>query len=291
MGLSRNLAWQGAADGVGATIKATADRLVLYGTDITNSDELLDALKKQLNVKMFKIDPDRSDFFKRERDRKKIPAIHQCRETHQVLAQNSSIVVHRVLSCYCDDTSCDAKCFNPRKTTLDRGDLVQVLSDGEDNDDRYSSGSDPEDEEEEETAFDRVEKILSPEQRSLFRRRLDEGYDVDLSTVPLAHQLLHMKWTTWQALAPASMRINHERPNLQLHHFYAVLYWIQETKKVFYIDKIIKETPTTVTVKFLQRTTTGRYDWPKKPDVEEFNEEKKKWTKLRQTPTFRTESK
>ena len=172
--------------------------------------------------------------------------------------------MHRVLSCYCDDTSCDAKCFNPRKTTLDRGDLVQVLSDGEDNDDRYSSGSDPEDEEKEETAFDRVEKILSPEQRSLFRRRLDEGYDVDLSTVPLAHQLLHMKWTTWQALAPASVRINYECPNLQLHHFYAILYWNQETKKVFYIGQIIKETPTTVTVKFLHENNYGTLRLAKK---------------------------
>ena len=62
---------KGPADGVGAAVKAMADRLVLYGTDITNSDELLDALEKQLNVKMFKIDPDRIDFFKRGRDRKK----------------------------------------------------------------------------------------------------------------------------------------------------------------------------------------------------------------------------
>ncbi|KAK6178007.1 hypothetical protein SNE40_012853 [Patella caerulea] len=66
---------KGPADGVGAAIKTAADRLVVHGTDITNADELLDAMESQTTIKMSKIDPDRMDFFKQRLAKQTISSV------------------------------------------------------------------------------------------------------------------------------------------------------------------------------------------------------------------------
>jgi len=75
---------KGPADGIGAVIKRTADKLVALGKDLTSTQRLMDALVENTTVKLFIVDGEQI-----ERMESKIPqgisAIPNTMKLHQVI--------------------------------------------------------------------------------------------------------------------------------------------------------------------------------------------------------------
>lgn len=109
---------KGAADGIGATIKRTADALVSTGTDIPSAAVLYRNLIPKTKVRLFYIEEENfermnMEVSKVESDLKPIPGTMQI---HQLFYNDADpdIIRHRQLSCYCSWSSDDqiCKCYD-----------------------------------------------------------------------------------------------------------------------------------------------------------------------------------
>ena len=106
---------KGPADGVGALVKSTADRLVNMGTDILNAAALLNALSGKIAVDMFHISDD--DILEADKviaadelQTLKLPGLMKVHQVQSSVAE--PYMEHRVLSCFCQQ-SCS--CLEPIK--------------------------------------------------------------------------------------------------------------------------------------------------------------------------------
>ncbi len=104
---------KGIPDGVGATVKRTADKIVLYGADITDARSLVDTIAKKTSIAMFLIDPSDIDAMEElvSRCRQKLPTIPGIMKIHQFTTTAPSQLSYRDVSCVCR-MACD--CFHPR---------------------------------------------------------------------------------------------------------------------------------------------------------------------------------
>jgi hypothetical protein len=107
---------KGPADGVGALVKSTADRLVKLGIDIPDATALLETLNDTIAVNMFMISEDdikEVDNILPAADELKIFKIPGLMKVHQVRSFATELYMeHRVLSCFCQQ-SCN--CLEPVK--------------------------------------------------------------------------------------------------------------------------------------------------------------------------------
>lgn len=91
---------KGAADGVGAVVKRTADGLVAHGADISNAESLYNILLNKTNIKLFYINV--KDIFDINKTLPKdLMTIRGTRDIHQIMTNKKGEVTYRNLSCYC----------------------------------------------------------------------------------------------------------------------------------------------------------------------------------------------
>jgi len=92
---------KGAVDGIGATVKRTADACVRQGHDTDTPVKLFQVVGPRLqSVKMWYIDEE--DFKQSELMPSEIPVLKGTREIHQINSVQSGIIAHRKLSCFCN---------------------------------------------------------------------------------------------------------------------------------------------------------------------------------------------
>ena len=96
---------KGAADGVGAAVKRTADNLILSGKEIDDAQTMYNQIKELTTVKLFVIDPSFEFIHLPE---KTVPAITGIMRVHQAVCLERGFISTRDVSCYCD-TRC--KCY------------------------------------------------------------------------------------------------------------------------------------------------------------------------------------
>ena len=172
---------KGPADGIGAAVKSTADRLVAHGKDILNIKMLFDVLPAALKgVQLFEISTQEIDKISEALDKFKTPTIKGTMQIHQVLVSSKDTFFHRKLSCYCENRSLDAiycACYSPARVNL-------------------KTVTEP-------ATIQSVRDLLSDGQLKKFAKRLAEGYDVeipDLTVLGDDERKEYLLWKTWAAL-------------------------------------------------------------------------------------------
>jgi hypothetical protein len=102
---------KGAPDGVGGTLKRTADRLVAQGRDLSNAAGLYRALLSETNVKLFYIEEEMFEIMNhRIKQFHVMNTLPKAMKIHQIILEDESdLVKHKVVSCYCDRNNCT--CF------------------------------------------------------------------------------------------------------------------------------------------------------------------------------------
>ena len=110
---------KGAADGVGAAIKRSADRLIAQGNDIPNAELLFDMLSEsETKIKLFWVSENDIDQVKK-RVPDNLKAFPGTMEVHQLWTVANNTVMLRKLSCYCSvglESMCS--CQSPTMWTL-----------------------------------------------------------------------------------------------------------------------------------------------------------------------------
>ncbi len=107
---------KGPADGVGATIKRTADSQVARGTDIPTAKALYDTLLPLTKVKLFYVEEEQISTVS-ARLPEKLPTIKGTLSIHQVICMTPGIIHYRVLSCFCNREAI-CPCFEPVSTNI-----------------------------------------------------------------------------------------------------------------------------------------------------------------------------
>lgn len=109
---------KGAADGVGAVLKRTADRLVKQGTDLPSPQEVFAKLQGITNVELHFVDSDAVNnavdvFNSTHVDLQPVPGTMTL---HQLYADSSAPgrLLYRELSCFCQGISKLCPCFDPK---------------------------------------------------------------------------------------------------------------------------------------------------------------------------------
>ena len=111
---------KGAADGVGGIFKRMANRLVVHGRDLHNTDTVFTALEAETSVKLFKVsEQDVSNV-----DRclpSGLKTVPGTMTLHQIVATMPRRTSCRKLRCFCCDATGDGKsceCYNPVAVTF-----------------------------------------------------------------------------------------------------------------------------------------------------------------------------
>ena len=107
---------KGAPDGIGATVKRLADKVVLQGKDIPNAQALFEALEGQTSVKLYQIDAVEVETNVEELSQCKIPPVPGTMSIHQVLWKTENEICYRDVSCLCnsDQTRPFCDCYQPK---------------------------------------------------------------------------------------------------------------------------------------------------------------------------------
>lgn len=98
-------------DGIGATVKRTADILVLHGNDMTNGKEFFEKISNCLSgVQLYHTEEEDMEKYYTLliQQLKQVPST---RKIHQVIPHQNS-VSHRQLSCFCSEPM-NYQCFTP----------------------------------------------------------------------------------------------------------------------------------------------------------------------------------
>ena len=97
---------KGAPDGIGASVKQLADRVVLGGATIDNGQDMFNELQERTKVKLFYIPEDAET-----KVTLSIPAVRGILKVHQVYSKEPGKIKVRHVSCYCSENFCD--CYAP----------------------------------------------------------------------------------------------------------------------------------------------------------------------------------
>lgn len=115
---------KGAADGVGGVLKRSADQLVSHGLDLPDAKSVYTAISKdqQSTIKVFFVDPSEI-LYVDEKLPSNLPTLTGTMKIHQLLTLTTSVISHRCLSCYCNN-SVDklnfCPCYNPGMNTVQK---------------------------------------------------------------------------------------------------------------------------------------------------------------------------
>ncbi|XP_041920930.1 uncharacterized protein LOC121684876 [Alosa sapidissima] len=107
---------KGPADGVGATIKRTADTQVARGSDIPSAKTLYETLRTLTKVHLFYVEDDQISRVSALLP-KELPTIKGTLSLHQVICTTPGTIYHRVLSCFCEREGV-CGCFQPKAVDL-----------------------------------------------------------------------------------------------------------------------------------------------------------------------------
>jgi hypothetical protein len=109
---------KGVPDGVGATIKRLADRLVLRGIDIPHAIAMYNALKDRTSVHLYHVSNESIDANATRLSQYQLRSVPGTMAIHQVICKNGQATIsHRELSCLCKGNEvCD--CFSPKEFTF-----------------------------------------------------------------------------------------------------------------------------------------------------------------------------
>ncbi|KAJ4934677.1 hypothetical protein JOQ06_007462 [Pogonophryne albipinna] len=107
---------KGPADGVGATMKRTADSQVARGTDIPTAKALYDTLFPLTKVKLFYMEEDEINRVSTLLP-KELTTIKGTLSIHQVICTTPGTIHYRVLSCFCNREAI-CPCFHPSSTNI-----------------------------------------------------------------------------------------------------------------------------------------------------------------------------
>lgn len=102
---------KGAPDGIGGTVKRTADSLLLRGNDVVDGKDLFEKISNSLNgVQLYHILEENLETYDTlvTQHLKQVPST---RQIHQVIPHQNCIC-HRQLSCFCSEPL-DCQCFSP----------------------------------------------------------------------------------------------------------------------------------------------------------------------------------
>lgn len=207
---------------------------------------------------------------------------------HQLVVPAEGELHHRKLACFCNGTTPThfCACHKPIK--------VDVPS--------TNYFTNPATTKPSTSALERMEATLSETQISLFKKRLEEGYDLivdDLSTLDPAKRTEYLLWKTWRS---AKLIDHDEEPKLydssgddsepgdkddpddlwlppgqrsspqtlKVGKYYAV-FFTKRKKKTYYIGCPVSSSDSDeIEMKFLEKKLIGSrfvYDWPKRPDL------------------------
>lgn len=92
---------KGAADGIGAVIKRTADSMVAHGHDIPDALALYQSVKKETSVKLFFVTQDEVDALTKDLPTNLV-ALKGTRMIHQLFTSERGKLNSRNVSCYCE---------------------------------------------------------------------------------------------------------------------------------------------------------------------------------------------
>ncbi|KAJ4940725.1 hypothetical protein JOQ06_027020 [Pogonophryne albipinna] len=107
---------KGPADGVGATMKRTADSQGARGTDIPTAKALYDTLFPLTKVKLFYVEEDEINRVSTLLP-KELTTIKGTLSIHQVICTTPGTIHYRVLSCFCNSEAI-CPCFHPSSTNI-----------------------------------------------------------------------------------------------------------------------------------------------------------------------------
>ena len=107
---------KGPADGVGATIKRTADSQVARGTDIPTAKALYETLLPLTKVKLIYVEEEQISRVSALLP-KELPTIKGTLSMHQVICSTPGTIHYRVLSCFCNREAL-CPCFHPSSTNI-----------------------------------------------------------------------------------------------------------------------------------------------------------------------------
>ena len=237
---------KGPADGVGAALKNSADRIVARGGDIKNVDDLFEKLEGTVNVTIYKISNDA--MAESELHLHLVPpkSVKGTMKVHQLIVSGPGTFIHRTLSCYCTgSSSCHpCQCYSPKTESMPTIPTVCPTKPP--------------------SVLTRIENNhLTEQQKNLFEKRLAEGYDVevlDLEALSPQEQNEYLLWKVWKTQV-------RPKPAFQVHKFYAVLF-TRGVKKSFYIGCLLDVD--CMKMKFLERVGDRSkyiFDWPRRDDI------------------------
>ena len=82
----------------------------------------------------------------------------------------------------------------------------------------------------------RLESTLTAKQSALFRKRLEEGYDIvieDLSSLSSEQRKEYLLWVSWKGLNPPLQSVCVNDGTLEVHSYYAV-YFSRRSRGILY---------------------------------------------------------
>lgn len=106
---------KGAADGVGAVLKRTADRLVRQGIDLPTPQQVFNQLRSTISVELYFVGSEQVDAAVQQFDlcNANLPTVPSTMTLHQLFASsnNPGHLVYRDVSCFCNGISSCCQCF------------------------------------------------------------------------------------------------------------------------------------------------------------------------------------
>lgn len=124
---------KGAPDGIGGSLKRTADRLIRLGTDIASAEELYQVLSNRSNIKLYLIEPADIDqkANKLSELMRSLRPVPGTMKLHQVLCMTRGKISYRNVSCLCrsGDRILNCTCFSPQSFEFDATNPIEITDD------------------------------------------------------------------------------------------------------------------------------------------------------------------
>ena len=116
---------KGAADGVGAVLKRSADRMVREGTDMPTADVVFEKLSSLSSIKLFFVSSEKVNSAIEKHENVNPPIVPGTMTLHQLIAMNTTPgqICFRDVSCFCGRgvLKYNCTCFYPKTFSFERG--------------------------------------------------------------------------------------------------------------------------------------------------------------------------
>lgn len=233
---------KGPADGIGATIKCTADRMVAHGTDILDCTSLMHMLDGKVNVQLYVITSEQIDDKAALIQQINPQPVKGIAAVHQLICLKRAELRYRNLSCYCEN----CKCHNLKYINLNIPAHSELY--------KHQTNID--------------------ESQNEVEKRLTEAE----SETEMLTEVVERPTKTDESPSEAGNERSNRQPDkgsesFKANAFYAVAFVQRKNKKRFYIGRLTRparECDPEIEMTFLEQTMIDgkyRYDWPRREDI------------------------